>query len=48
MSFKKFSALQDALSNDKPADKSKDAPAADLPVVQPENTPAKARLAPKS
>lgn len=44
MSFKKFSALQDALSNDKPADKSKDAPA----VAQPEKAPAKATLAPKS
>jgi len=48
MSFKKFSAIQDALSNDKPADKSKDASAAVLPVAQPEKTPAKAALAPKS
>jgi hypothetical protein len=48
MSFKKFSAIQDALSNDKPADKSEDAPTADLPVTRPEKTPAKAALAPKS
>jgi len=48
MSFKKWSAAQDASRKDSPDDKSKPAPAADQPAAQPENTPAEVAPAAKS
>jgi hypothetical protein len=58
MSYKEFSAAQDALSKawsaqgtpdkDSPDDKSKAAPAANQPAAQPDKTPAKAAPARKS
>lgn len=40
MSNKQFSAAQDAPSKDRPADKSKDAPAVGQPLSQPDKAPA--------
>lgn len=48
MSFKIWSSTQDASSNDKSGDVSKDAPAKVTPAVQPEKTPAEVTPAPKS
>ena len=47
MSFKKWSAAQDAKRKDSPGDKSKPAPAVDQPPAQPENTRAKGAPASK-
>ena len=48
MSYKKFSAVQDSLSNNSPDDKLKPTPAADKPAAQPDKTPAEVAPAPKS
>jgi len=48
MSFKKFSAAQDAPATDKPNDKAKDAPAIDQPAAQADKTAGKAGAKPKS
>jgi hypothetical protein len=48
MSFKSFSAMQDASSKDKPEDKSNDAPATDKPAAQPDAAPTEVTPAPKS
>ncbi len=48
MSYKEFPSAQDALSKDSAGDKSKDAPAADQPVTQPDQTPAEIAPASKS
>jgi hypothetical protein len=48
MSFKKFSTAQDAPGNDKPADKSKDAPAAAPTAAKPDTSAAEAAPASKS
>lgn len=42
MSFKEFSAIQDALGKDKPVEKPKEAPAGDEPAAQPDNVPVEA------
>jgi hypothetical protein len=48
MSFKTWSAAQNAPAQNKPDDKPKEAPAVDQPPAQPEETPAEVAPAPKS
>lgn len=48
MSFKEWSSAHSAPAKDKPADKSKDAPAAAQPATQPDKTQAEVAPAPKS
>ncbi len=47
MSFKDFSAAQDASSKDGPGDKPKDAPAADKAAAKPDTAPADVAPTPK-
>ncbi|MDH3234305.1 MAG: hypothetical protein OEQ29_12370 [Alphaproteobacteria bacterium] len=48
MSFKTWSAAQNAPAQDKPDDKPMHARAADQPATQPDKTPAEVAPAPKS
>ena len=48
MSYKKFFMAQNALSEDKPVEKAKDAPATDQPAAQPDKMPDKVGPKPKS